>query len=79
MNFFTITRDNNPNWGTLQGGAFSIPGNNRFTVSIREIIDDTGVECYEYVSMSQPIQVDINYRLSLVTGKFKYLNEFNKK
>lgn len=79
MNFFTITRDNNPNWGTLQGGAFSIPGNNRFTVSIREIIDDTGVECYEYVSMSQPIQVDINYRLSLVTGKFKYLNEFNTK
>lgn len=79
MNFFTITRDNNPNWGTLHGGAFSIPGNNRFTVSIREIIDDTGVECYEYVSMSQPIQVDVNYRLSLVTGKFKYLNEFNTK
>jgi len=79
MNFFTISRDNNPNWGTLQGGAYNIPGKNRFTVLMREILDDTGVECYEITSMSQPIQVDINYRLSLVTGKFKYLNEFNTK
>lgn len=79
MNFFTISRDNNPNWGTLQGGAFNIPGNNRFTVLMREVLDDTGVECYEITSMSQPIQVDIQYRLSLVTGKFKYLNEFNTK
>lgn len=79
MNFFTISRDNNPNWGTLQGGAFNIPGNNRFTVLMRDVLDDTGVECYEITSMSQPIQVDIKYRLSLVTGKFKYLNEFNTK
>ena len=79
MNFFTISRDNNPNWGTLQGGAFNIPGNNRFTVLMREVLDDTGVECYEITSMSQPIQVDVRYRLSLVTGKFKYLNEFNTK
>lgn len=79
MNFFTISRDNNPNWGTLQGGAYNIPGKNRFTVLMREIIDDTGVECYEITSMSQPIQVDVKYRLSLVTGKFKYLNEFNTK
>ena len=79
MNFFTITRENNPNWGTLQGGAFNIPGDNRFTVLMREILDDTGVECYEITSMSQPIQVDIKYRYSLVTGKFKYLNDFNQK
>jgi len=42
-------------------------------------LDDSGVECYEITSMSQPIQVDINYRLNLVTAKFKYLNEFNTK
>lgn len=79
MNFFAISRDNNPNWGTLQGGAYNIPGNNRFTISIREVLDDSGVECFEITSMSQPIQVDISYRLSLITGKFKYLNEFNTK
>lgn len=79
MNFFTITRENNPNWGTLQGGAFNIPGNNRFTVLMREILDDTGVECYEITSMSQPIQVDVKYRYTLVTGKYKYLNDFNQK
>ena len=79
MNFFTITRENNPNWGNLQGGSYNIPGDNRFTVSMREILDDTGVECYEITSMSQPIQVDVNYRYSLVTGKFKYLNDFNQR
>lgn len=79
MNFFTITRENNPNWGSLHGGNYNIPGNNRFTVSMRDIIDDNGEECYEVTSMSQPIQVDISYRLSLVTAKFKYLNEFNTK
>ena len=79
MNFFSINRDNNPNWGKLHGGNYSIPGNNRFTVCMREILDDTGVECYEITSMSQPIQVDIKYRLNLVTAKYKYLNEFNIK
>jgi hypothetical protein len=79
MNFFTISRDNNPNWGTLHGGTYNIPGRNRFTILMREILDDTGVECYEITSMSQPIQVDVKYRLNLVTGKFKYLNEFNTK
>ena len=79
MNFFTITRDNNPNWGTMHGGRYNIPGNNRFTVLMRDIVDDNGVDCYEITSMSQPIQVDIAYRFSLITAKFKYLNEFNTK
>lgn len=79
MNFFTITRDNNPNWGTLHGGRYNIPGNNRFTVLMRDVVDDNGVDCYEITSMSQPVQVDISYRLSLITAKFKYLNEFNTK
>lgn len=79
MNFFTITRENNPNWGTLTGGSYNIPGNNRFTVLMRDIVDDNSVECYEVTSMSQPIQVDISYRFSIVTGKIKYLNEFNTK
>ena len=79
MNFFTITRENNPNWGTLSGGAYNIPGRNRFTIQMRDIVDDNGEECYEVTSMSQPVLVDINYHLNLVTAKFKYLNEFNVK
>ena len=79
MNFFTITRDNNPNWGTMHGGSYNIPGNNRFTVLMRDVVDDNGVDCYEITSMSQPVQVDIMYRFSLITAKFKYLNEFNTK
>lgn len=79
MNFFSAARDNNPNWGTLHGGRYNIPGNNRFTVLMRDVVDDNGVDCYEVTSMSQPLQADIIYRFSIITAKFKYLNEFNIK
>lgn len=79
MNFFSIARDNSPNWGTLHGGNYNIPGNNRFTVLMRDIVDDNGVDCYEVTSMSQPLNVDIAYRFNIITAKFKYLNDFNIK
>lgn len=79
MNFFMIDRDTNPGAGTIQGGAFNIPGKNRFTVLMRDVVDDNGVECYEVTSMSQPLQINIKYCLGLVTAKIKYLNEFNTK
>lgn len=77
MGFKTINRENSPKWGNLYGGSFNIPGNNRFTVALREIIDDTGVECYEVTSMSQPLQIDLKYTVSIITSKYELLNEFN--
>lgn len=79
MNFKTINRDNNPNFGTLHGSRYNIPGNNRFTVRMKETVDKNGVECYEVISMSQPLQVDMTYRINFVTTKFEKLNEFNIK
>lgn len=78
-NFKTINREINPNWGTIHGGMSNIPGNRKFTVLMREIIDDTGVECYEITSMTQPLSVDLIYTLTFVTTKFELINEFNTK
>lgn len=78
MNFKTLNRDNNPNFGTMHGGNYNIPGNNRFTLRISEVKDKNGVECYEIVSMSQPIQVDLTYKVSFVTSKYEKLNSFNE-
>lgn len=79
MNFKTINRENSPHWGQLYGGGYSIPGNNRFTLAMREILDDTGVECYEVTSMSQPLQIDLKYTISVITSRYETLNEFNTK
>lgn len=77
MNFMTINRETNPNFGTIHGGNYNIPGNNRFTVLMRDIVDKNGIECYEITSMSQPLSVDIIYTISLITTKFELINEFN--
>lgn len=76
MNFKTVNRENNPNFGTIQGGNYNIP-NRRFTIRIREVKDENGIDCYEITSMSQPIQTDLMYRLSFVTSKYEKLNDFN--
>lgn len=77
MNFKTINREINPSWGTIHSGMANIPGDNRFTVTMREIIDDTGVECYEITSMSQPLSVDLKYTITFVTSKIEQINDFN--
>jgi len=77
MNFKTLNRENAPQWGKLYSGGYSIPGDNRFTLCMREIIDDTGIECYEVTSMSQPLQIDLKYTLSIITSRYEALNEFN--
>lgn len=77
MNFKTINRDVNPSWGTIHSGMANIPGDNRFTVLMREIVDDTGVECYEVTSMSQPLSVDLKYTVTFITSKLEKVNEFN--
>lgn len=78
MNFKTVNRENNPNFGSIQGGNYNIP-NRRFTVRMREVKDKNGIDCYEITSMSQPTQADLMYRLSFVTSKYERINEFNTK
>lgn len=77
MNFKTISRETNPQFGNIHNSLANIPVRHRFTVRIREIVDKNGVECYEYTTMSQPLPVDMKYKLSFVTSKMERLNSFN--
>lgn len=79
MNFKTIVRDKNPKMGTNQGNKWIIPGNRHFTVSIRDVLNDNGTECYEILSMKQPYTVDLTYKVSFITNKFENINDFNQK
>ena len=77
MNFKTVSREPNPQNGRLHNGMANIPGGNRFTACMREIVDKNGVECYEITSMSQPVQADMVYTIGLVCSKMDKLNTFN--
>ena len=79
MNFKTVNRDSNPNFGNNQGGLWNIPGNRKYVILQRTILDDNGTESYETYSMKQPYTVDLSYRINFVTNVFENLNDFNQK
>lgn len=77
MNFKTITRENNPQYGKIQNGYWNIPGE-RFYIMKRDIVlDDNGTESIRTISMRQPVAIDMNYKLNIFTTKYQYLNDFN--
>ena len=78
MNFKTINRENNPKPGENQGGYKNIPGDQRYTLLIKDVLEDNGQECYEIYSMKQPFCVDLTYRISIITNIFENINTFNE-
>lgn len=79
MNFKTIIRDKNPQKGSNQGNLWKIPGDRKYTLLMRDVLDDNGTESYEIYSMKQPYTVDLMYKISFITNKFEKINEFNQK
>lgn len=78
LNFKVITRENNPKEGTIQGGDKNIPGNRTFLIK-REIIKDRNGRTYvKDYRIRQPLNVDLQYQVSVVTNKFELLNDFNE-
>lgn len=77
MNFKTVNRQTNPTQGMNQGKLWNIPGDRRYTILMRDVLDDNGTEHYEIYSMKQPFCVDLIYRVNFVTNTFESINEFN--
>ena len=77
MDFKTVNRESNPTWGDNQGGAFNIPGDRRYTIQMKEVLDDNGTESYEVYSMGQPLSINLDYTVNYVTADWDKLNDFN--
>ena len=77
MDFKTVNRESNPSWGDNQGGLYNIPGDRRYTVQMKEVLDDNGTESYEVYSMGQPLSVNLEYTINYVTADWNKLNDFN--
>ena len=79
LNFKTVNRDKNPSFGGNQGELWNIPGQRKYTLLQREVLEDNGTECYEIYTMKQPYAVDLSYTINFVTTTVDYLNQFNQK
>ena len=79
LNFKTINRDKNPSFGDNQGKLWNIPGQRKYTLLQRQVLDDNGTESYEIYTMKQPYAVDLKYTIGFITTTFDNLNKFNQK
>lgn len=77
-NVILITRENNPQKGTLFGGSANIPGNTYYTVHTAEKFSG-GKKIIINYKMKQPYCVDLSYNVKFITNKMNLLNEFNNK
>lgn len=78
LNFKSITRENNPNYGKIQNGYWNIPGENRFYLMKRKVVlDDNGTESLLDIKMRQPMAIDLIYKVSIFTTNYESINEFN--
>ena len=79
LNFKTINRSKDPSFGGNQGDLWNIPGQRKYVLSQRTVLDDNGTESYEIYTMKQPYAVDLSYSLTFITTTFERLNDFNQK
>jgi hypothetical protein len=77
MNFKVITRENNPQDGHIYTGAGLIPTDTKYLMNRVEGLNDQGKMCSVEYRMAQPLDVDLTYKITLVTNKYELLNEFN--
>lgn len=79
LNFKTINREKNPSFGDNQGKLWNIPGQRKYTLLQRQLLDDNGTESYEIYTMRQPYAIDLKYTISFITTTVDNLNKFNQK
>ena len=77
LNFKTVNRDNNPQFGKIQNGYYNIPGERFYLLKRKVVLDDNGTESFLDLKMKQPTAVDITYRLTIFTTKYQSINDFN--
>lgn len=77
MNFKTVTRENNPQKGSIYNNNGAVPGNRYYKLAQKSVLQENGTEAIEIYSMRQPTAVDIVYTVSLITNKYENLNKFN--
>ena len=78
INFKTVSRENNPQKGEIQGNYFNIPGHKDFTMFYVPVLQENGTEAFDKYTMKQPFQVNFMYSVSIIANKMEIINEMNE-
>ena len=77
MDFKTVNRETDPDFGDVFE-MHNIPGDRRYTLCYKTVVDKSGQEFYEVHSVGQPIPIDLDYTINFVTSRMEKINDFNK-
>lgn len=78
LNFKTVTRENNPQRGSIIGDYYCVPNNKYYTIKSIQAIDENGKKYRLDYKMRQPATVDLIYKVSILTNKYTSINEMNE-
>lgn len=78
LNFKTVTRESNPQQGTIIGESKNIPGERTYLMQRVEARDKNDRKYYIDYRMKQPMGVDFRYTVSIMTNRYELINEFNR-
>ena len=77
LNFKTVSRENNPQSGTINEQSKNIPGERTYLMKRVSARDKNDREYYIDYRMKQPFSIDLAYKVSLMTNKYELINKFN--
>ena len=78
LNFKTVTRESNPQQGTIIGDSKNIPGERTYLMKRVEARDKNDRKYYIDYRMKQPMAVDFKYTVSIMTNRYELINKFNQ-
>lgn len=78
LNFKTIMRENNPQYGKIQNGYWNIPGDRFYTIKKQIVVNEDGSESFLVTKMKQPTAIDLSYKISIFTTQYDSINTFNQ-
>ena len=78
LNFKTVTRESNPQSGTINGDSKNIPGERTYLMKRVEARDKNNRVYYIDYRMKQPMAVDFKYTVSIMTNRYELINTFNE-
>lgn len=79
LNFKTLTRESDSQYGKIHSGLFNIPGDRWYTIQQGIVMDDNGGQSFMRTSMKEPVSIDLVYDVGIFSTSLKNINDFNTK
>lgn len=77
LNFKTVSRENNPQSGTIHNRLWNIPGERFYLMKRCKVLNDNGTESFLDLKIKQPMAIDLTYKVTIFCTKYQLINDFN--